>query len=90
MASTAATGAWDDPIKGHPFMLEAKDVHNVGLCSKASYNAIGWLLEKAARQPGMDCVVLENPMPDGSVHLTGVHPPDDKWAGLGLPSYHVY
>jgi hypothetical protein len=88
MAHTAATGAWDDPIKGHPFMLEAPDVHQVGLCSKASYNAIGYLLEKAASKPGMDCVVLQRTMPDGSVHNTAVHPPDDKWLALGLPSYH--
>ena len=69
-------------------MLQAEDVHNVRLCSKASYNAIGWLLAKAASKPGMDCVVLQKTMPDGSVGLVGVHPPDGKWEGLGLPSYH--
>ena len=51
--------------KAPTFVMSVDDVVNVGACSKASYIAISWLLNKEASTTTDACVLVKQTMPDG-------------------------
>ena len=90
MSSAEAAWARGQILRGEPFLLGANEVNSVGACNKACYMAMGWLLNKEASKSSVNCVVLQQTVPDGRTKNLAVHPTEEDlmfpWEWTKIPN----